>query len=308
MALRCAECGYDKNAADYTFCGRCGATLHRSTSRVPRPASVAGADTLLSGPSFLGLAGPSTGADDSRVKESAPEPGPWRARLALMSLLATGLIFLLRHEGNSWRGLWDRRHELESSTGPIPSSNSSTETSAPVKNQNADVAQPPSLPAHGSGSVPGLAPPASTMSLDADNRKPDSAAPMPEPVEKPQQVSVRPPFHREQLRGSVVNTKQDELVTEGERYLYGNGVPQNCDRARTNLFVAAGQSNAEAQAALGAMFATGHCVVRDLPAAYRWFARAERKQSHNPRIEGDLRLLWKEMTLEEQNTAVRSTP
>jgi TPR repeat protein len=96
------------------------------------------------------------------------------------------------------------------------------------------------------------------------------------------------------------------LVAEGEKYLYGKGVPQNCDQARTNLFVAAGQSNAEAQAALGTMFATGHCVARDLPAAFRWFARAERKQPNNPRIEGDLRLLWKEMTSEEQNAAARS--
>jgi hypothetical protein len=298
MSLRCGECGYDKNTPDYTFCGRCGSALRRSTSRVPRPASAARADTLLSGPSFLGLGGPSTGMNDSQVEEPASEPGPWRARMVLLLLLVAGLIFLLRHEGNSWRGLWDSRHDSETSTGSIPSSNRSAANNSPVNNPSAAT-----MPGPGNGSVLRVAPPTSAVPPAADRRPEASVSTSPEPAEKLQPSQARP----QRLPPIAVSTKQDELVAEGEKYLYGNGVLQNCDRARTNLFVAAGQSNTEAQAALGTMFATGHCVARDLPAAYRWFARAERKQPNNPRIEGDLRLLWKEMTPEEQNTAVRST-
>jgi len=187
MPMCCAECGYDRNAADYTFCGRCGSALQRSALRVPRPASAAQADTFLNGPSFLGLAGPSTVVNDSQVEEPAPLPNPWRARLALMLLLVAGLIFLLRHEGNSWRGLWDSRHESETSIGTIPSSNHSTVNSSSVKNPSAET-----LPGPGNGSVPTVAPLASAVPPAAD-RKLEASAPAPtEPAQTLQPTQARP--------------------------------------------------------------------------------------------------------------------
>jgi hypothetical protein len=65
--------------------------------------------------------------------------------------------------------------------------------------------------------------------------------------------------------------------TEGEKYLYGDGVPANCVRAQQDLLAAAEHSSAKAQSAVGTMYATGHCATRDLPLAYRWFARANSK-------------------------------
>jgi hypothetical protein len=90
--------------------------------------------------------------------------------------------------------------------------------------------------------------------------------------------------------------------TEGEKYLYGDGVPVNCDRARQDLLAAA-ELSSTAQSALGTMYATGHCAIRDLPLAYRWFARAQRQNPHNRIIEEDMRVLWDQMSTEERNLA-----
>ncbi len=97
----------------------------------------------------------------------------------------------------------------------------------------------------------------------------------------------------------------EELEAEGEKYLYGNGVPENCTRARTSLLAAAQRSSAQAQNVLGTMYATGHCATRDLPTAYRWFSRSLRKDPSNTRIEDDLKVLWNQMTPQERQVALR---
>lgn len=97
----------------------------------------------------------------------------------------------------------------------------------------------------------------------------------------------------------------EDLEAEGEKYLYGNGVPENCTRARTSLLAAAQRSSALAQNVLGTMYATGHCATRDLPTAYRWFSRSLRKDPSNTRIEEDLKVLWNQMTPQERDLALR---
>ncbi len=101
-------------------------------------------------------------------------------------------------------------------------------------------------------------------------------------------------------------TFEDRLVADGEKYLYGRGVPEDCARAQRNLQIAARGSNAKAQTLLGAMYATGHCVGRDLPTAYRWFAKALHGDPGNSRVERDLEVLWKQMTPEERQVAMQS--
>ena len=98
---------------------------------------------------------------------------------------------------------------------------------------------------------------------------------------------------------------RDTLETEGEKYLNGDGVPANCDRAQKDLLAAAEHSSAKAQSALGTMYATGHCAIRDLPLAYRWFARAQRQDPRNRIIEEDMRVLWDQMSPEERKLAKR---
>jgi TPR repeat protein len=99
--------------------------------------------------------------------------------------------------------------------------------------------------------------------------------------------------------------KEDPAFVLGQKYLYGQGVPQSCSLAEKNLRISAQNSNFDAQSMLGAMYATGHCVAKDLPAAYRWFARASHLQPNNARIEQDLEVLWRQMTAEEKQTAIR---
>jgi hypothetical protein len=105
---------------------------------------------------------------------------------------------------------------------------------------------------------------------------------------------------------AVSGTRDDKLVAEGEKYLYGDGVPQNCARAQKSLASAAKRLNVKAQSLLGTMYATGHCTNRDLPTAYRWFAKALRQDPSNDRIKRDLEVLWREMTPDERQTAMRN--
>src|SRR4029077_19864002 len=90
------------------------------------------------------------------------------------------------------------------------------------------------------------------------------------PAEKPAPAKTVTAAHSPMAKLAA----DDKLAAEGEKSLYGNGVPQDCARAQKDLSKAAGHSNAAAQSLLGAMYATGHCVDRDLPMAYRWFAHA----------------------------------
>jgi TPR repeat protein len=94
-------------------------------------------------------------------------------------------------------------------------------------------------------------------------------------------------------------------AAKGERYLYGNGVPQNCALARKNLALAAERKNARALSLMGGMYATGHCAPRDLPTAYGWFAQALRVDPANHRVEDELSLIWKQMTPSEKQIALK---
>jgi hypothetical protein len=54
------------------------------------------------------------------------------------------------------------------------------------------------------------------------------------------------------------------------------------------------------------MYATGHCVGRDLPTAYRWFARALHEQPSNTRLQQNLQVIWNQMTPSEKQIAANS--
>ena len=90
---------------------------------------------------------------------------------------------------------------------------------------------------------------------------------------------------------------------EGEKYLYGTGVPQNCSHALQGLTLAAERTNAKAEGVLGTMYATGHCVNPSLPMAYRWFAKALQQDPANTRIERQMQVLWERMTPDERRVA-----
>ena len=92
---------------------------------------------------------------------------------------------------------------------------------------------------------------------------------------------------------------------KGEAYLYGRGVTENCDEAVKYLKAASAQKNAKARSAFGTMYATGHCVPRDLPTSYSWFALALRADPNNQILEKDLTAVWNQMTPPERQAATK---
>jgi TPR repeat protein len=68
---------------------------------------------------------------------------------------------------------------------------------------------------------------------------------------------------------------------------------------------ASAKSSAKARSAFGTMYATGHCVARDLPTSYLWFAMALRVDPNNQILEKDLSAIWNQMTPPERQLATR---
>lgn len=98
----------------------------------------------------------------------------------------------------------------------------------------------------------------------------------------------------------------DALFRQGERYLYGRGGAQDCAAALKFMKMASDKQNAKARSAMGTMYATGHCVTRDLPSAYRWFALSLRADPNNSVVEKNLSAVWNQMTPPERQLATRS--
>ncbi len=94
-------------------------------------------------------------------------------------------------------------------------------------------------------------------------------------------------------------------VAEAQRYIYGRGAAQDCDRGLGMLKTAAGQSDAKAMILLGSLYSSGTCAPRDLPTAYRWFAVALHKEPDNQALQNDLQKLWSQMTQPERQLAIR---
>jgi hypothetical protein len=110
----------------------------------------------------------------------------------------------------------------------------------------------------------------------------------------------------DQAKPSAIKpVKPVDVVAEAQKYLYGKGVPQSCDRGLRILKPAAEHSNAKAMIEMGALYSAGLCTPRDLPTAYRWFAMALRKEPGNQDVQTDLEKLWGEMTQPERQLAIK---
>jgi hypothetical protein len=94
-----------------------------------------------------------------------------------------------------------------------------------------------------------------------------------------------------------------DLVSSGEKYLYGRGVARNCDLAVSYFNAAAAKQDPKAFSHLGALYATGECVPLDRAMAYAWFRRAYAKEPGNRYFEQNLTMLWRAMTPRERQRA-----
>lgn len=99
--------------------------------------------------------------------------------------------------------------------------------------------------------------------------------------------------------------KTVDVVGEAQKYIYGRGVTQDCERGLRLLKPAAQQADPKAMVEMGALYSAGLCTPRDLPTAYRWFAMALRKEPDNDAIQTDLKKLWGEMTQPERQLAIK---
>jgi hypothetical protein len=177
--------------------------------------------------------------------------------------------------------------------------------SAPTENASAPAtasksADQPSPSQSDAGDSSGAAAGAQPASSDSDEspavtapravaRKPAAAKPS----------AAKPPAAKPAASKSV------DSVTEAERYIYGRGVAQDCDRGLRLLKPAAEQSNVKAMISLGALYSTGSCTPRDLPTAYRWFALALHREPDNQALQNDLQKLWSQMTQPERQLAIK---
>ncbi len=189
-----------------------------------------------------------------------------------------------------------------------PSSDSSISDNPAAAGKPADQAlKPDQNPGTGEAAAQ-----ASSPSSAAEGSEPEGAAPVSPATKAPKETRMaaaapipKAPAPKPSPTAPAL-TFEDRLVADGEKYLYGRGVPEDCARAQRNLQIGARGSNARAQTLLGAMYATGHCVGRDLPTAYRWFAKALHGDPANSRVQRDLEVLWKQMTPEERQLAMKS--
>jgi hypothetical protein len=338
MLIKCDKCGYE-NFPQHRFCGMCAAELTippgpgAVAQPVPQPAL-----------SRVGAAAPRPSKPFGRPATARVEPEPAEPR-SLKYLLedepspsrrghyVRTLVLLVAGAAAVWHWREDLRSAIKKISGSAPAAQTQVDSNSPAApdpvasspaTSSPTASAPIDVPAQKTAA--GDQATAAPVTPNASVPQPDQAAPSTTPAQtdvgssgldtQPENApdadqtpaSTRPASARPskvQARAARASS-MDDMEAEGEKYLYGNGVPENCGRARTNLLTAAGHSNAKAQNVLGTMYATGHCATRDLPTAYRWFGRALRQDPNNTRIEQDLKVLWNQMTPEEKQHALRN--
>ena len=180
-------------------------------------------------------------------------------------------------------------------TTPAPGSSAAP---APATKAATPAASTPAAADAGSPGSPTSAAAAATKDSSGDSSDApaaDADKPKPAPV-----VAAKP-------APTVRPARTFDPVTEAQKYLYGKGVSQDCDRGLRILKPVADQSNPKAMVEMGALYSAGLCTPRDLPTAYRWFALALRKDPDNQAAQDDLQKLWGEMTQPERQLAIRLT-
>jgi zinc ribbon protein/Sel1 repeat-containing protein len=193
-----------------------------------------------------------------------------------------------------------------SSANPGPGAATSAAPASATNPPSSPAAAPPPKPeTAGEGDAPksdSSSPPAAAESTVAKDSSSDASDASPDAVaEKPKDVPVKTP----PKPAAAVRPATADPVAEAQKYLYGRGARQDCERGIRILKPAAAQSNPKAMIEMGALYSAGLCTPRDLPTAYRWFALALRKDPENQAVQTDLKKLWGEMTQPERQLAIR---
>ncbi len=200
---------------------------------------------------------------------------------------------------------------------PTPATDAASQPSAtPAIPPAADTTTPPagstaSPTSSGAGSAPPPDPNAAAASAppttheSTNEEAPDNSPPATETATPPRAPAKPKPVAKPAPKPA---SKPTDPVVIGEHYLYGSqGFPQNCERGLRYVKPAADHSNPKAMITMGALYATGHCLSRDLPTAYRFFALALRGDPENAALRQNTERVWGQMTAEERKQAIRMT-
>jgi hypothetical protein len=291
------------------------------------------------GPSLLGLNQPSSDAPNGNDQaafrdqffsgtESFYEPedpniGARRVVLLLLLLAILGAGGWWAYSNYNKSGGMKRNIPIlnttpagnESATNNPPPS-AKPEKAAPADSASSQPAEPPANPSAQSANTNPA--PAAESKAEQPKAEQSAAASVPAKDTEPERPSRSAKSARaERAKASssratsrpspeVTSDKGDAEFRRGEAYLYGRGMRANCDEAVRNLKEASAKQNAKARSTFGTMYATGHCVPRDLPTSYSWFALALRADPNNQVLEKDLVAIWNQMTPPERQMATRA--
>jgi hypothetical protein len=186
-------------------------------------------------------------------------------------------------------------------SSPANSTPSQAAAAAPV--ESAKSTPPPKVEAQSESKTT-----ESNSQLASGESRPKSAKPSRENprAQKIARAEAKPAPRPSPAVVPVPGDKGDAQYKRGEAYLYGRGMPENCAEAIKNLKGASAMQNAKARSTFGTMYATGHCVPRDLPTSYSWFAQALRVDPNNQILEKDLTAVWNQMTPPERQIVARN--
>jgi hypothetical protein len=174
----------------------------------------------------------------------------------------------------------------------------------------------PSNPPQATTPTTSPAPQSTTKPSDTESNGDNSPAPDKDSTASAEPAAEAPPKHAEKPKPAPKPSIPKpspvtrpavaaDPVAEAQKYLYGKGVSQDCDRGMRLLKPAANQSNPKAMIEMGALYSAGLCTPHDLPTAYRWFALALRRDPENSAVQADLSKLWSEMTPPERQLAIK---
>jgi TPR repeat protein len=298
----------------------------------------------ISGPSMLGLNQPAAnppGANQTSVHEHSvdvlrerafssfdsflePEPKSGAGRILLLLVLLAALggaawwvytNYLSTAGNQKAEPATSNTEQASSSEKPSTKSASQDAAPAPDARQSQTPAPSAAVPEGPSENAP-AAPDSARKTSEVETKSADEPKPVtPAPAAPKKTTPDKKLEAKRESRVAVTKAPPtpapasvdtgDAAFRKGESYLYGRGVPENCDEAVKNLKAASTKSNAKARSAFGTMYATGHCVPRDLPTSYSWFALALRADPTNQILEKDLTAVWNQMTPPERQMATR---
>jgi hypothetical protein len=284
----------------------------------PLPEKPAMRDSEVGGMSFLGLGSENSSSTPDYLYEDV-EQTHWGRYILILILIAGGAWLSWQY----WKGEFPFPPKA---SNPTPQVAESTPPSTETSQANPSAAQPsvepiptnpePSKAPDAAASAPVTNPPAAPTTEAKTETPPEAKTPEPlapedtrsvpetgAPVEKAEKAAPKPT--KPAPPPEPVVSPGEALYVQGQKYLYGTGVPENCDLALKSLLSAASRAHPRAQSTLGTMYFTGHCVTRDLPNAYRWFAKALRQDPSNIRLEQNLNVVWQQMTPGERQMATR---